>query len=91
MDENINQKLQEYEIAFETCSVQYSSILERIKELETKPTIKQYKQLQFELSILSKRYDRLKDEYIQIYQSNCKHPLWYFMNDASDRIEGRQE
>lgn len=28
---------------------------------------------------------------MQIYQSNCKHPLWYFMNDASDRIEGRQE
>ena len=91
MSKNIKQQLQEYETALETCSVQYNSILEKMKGLETNPIIKEYKKLQFDLSILSKRYNRLRDEYMQIYQSNCEHPLWYFMYDASDRIEGRQE
>jgi len=88
MDEN--KKLQEFETAFETCSIQYNSILKKIKELEKNPIIREYKNLQNNLSILSSRYDCLKREYMQIHQSNCKHHLWYFINGTYDGIEGKQ-
>lgn len=86
-----NQILKEYEIAISECETKYHSILEEIKELEDKPVIKKYKKLETDLSMLSKRYARLRDEYSLLYQSTCKHPLWYFLEDDSDRFEGRQK
>lgn len=91
MREVVKKTLEEYKKAIESCANQYNSIIERKKVLELNPIIKEYNQLQKELDILKIKYDNLSEEYTRIYQLNCKHPLWYFMNDNSNRVEGRQE
>lgn len=89
-DNNKNKKLEELSKALELCADEYNSKLKRKKALEESPVIKEYNNLSFDLSLLGKRYDRLHDEYIKLYQSECHHPLWYFIKDDSDRFEGRQ-
>ena len=86
MENDIKQKLYRYEKALENCGDKYNSILERSKELEKNNSIvREYKNLQLELSTLAKRYNYLRDEYTKIYRSNCEHPLWYYKNDVTNR------
>lgn len=89
-DNNLNKKLEEFSKALELCADEYNSKLERKKTLEESPVIQEYNKLSYDLTLLSKRYDRLKDEYIKLCQAECNHPLWYFIEDDSDRFEGRQ-
>jgi hypothetical protein len=90
MNNNSNKKLKEFLEALELCADEYNSKIQKQKLLEESPIIREYNKLSFDLSLLAKRYDRLKDEYLKLYQSECNHPLWYFTSDDTDRFEGRQ-
>ncbi len=85
------QELQEYEDALEWCRNHYSSILDKMEELEKEPIIKEYKRLQINLTNLLQGYEKLKNEHKKIYQTLCEHPLWYFMKDETDKLDNNQE
>lgn len=87
---NSNEKLQEVKEKLENCANEYNSKLEKVKELEKIKEVIEYKLLSKDLELLRKQYDSISKDYMELYESNCEHPLWYFMADKTDDYEQRQ-
>lgn len=87
---NSKEELQEVKERLEKCVNEYNSKLKRINELEKIQEVVEYKKLSRDIELLEKRYDDIRKDYMELYESNCEHPLWYFMADKTDDYEQRQ-
>lgn len=87
---NSKKELQEIKEELDLCAIEYNLKLEKIKELETKKEVMEYKRFLKDVELLRKQYDSIRKDYMELYESNCEHPLWYFIADKTDDYEQRQ-
>lgn len=91
MNNNSKKSLEEVELERQSLSKEYNSILNEKESLEKSPIVIAYKRLLENLKLVGDNYNEVNEEYFKLYQSNCTHPLWYFISDETDDYEGRQQ
>ena len=87
---NSKKELQEVKEKLQNCGNEYNSILKKVKKLEEIKEVIEYKTLSKQLELLEKQYNNIKKDYMELVETNCEHPLWYFMADKTDDYEQRQ-
>lgn len=90
MENSVKQRLEQCKIEMAKCNEEFKKILEELTKLDSNKNIEEYNKLKLHLNILAKKNNLLIKEYNQLNQSECKHPLWYFLRDETDSYEQRQ-
>ena len=82
--------LEEYKRELDECRNELSEFNLKKKALEEIPIIQSYIQLAEKSYNLFEKYTELNTKYVELYQAECSHPLWYFLGDDTDSHEQRQ-